>query len=569
MVLRFIPALLKPAVKATAAGVGFVLAGPAGGVVGSAVGGHFLGPLGENLLRTMAEHFTEKSTGKFLEESAEPILAALKKEEASDLAEAYRESVRLALEQISDKAGYEDWFENWNLALKSHIDFIRQEENPDKLAGPILPKTVDPSMISALTILDAQGRAIKEKDQSLDLSRWERRPFPTPLSGVLDRELPELIADNLYQLLCSTRYQAGLNRVILTFNTTLNEVLIAVKRLEETAVVLRSDVGKVLFFEERNAERLQDVIHKVQKQADLLELIESHLSSRKKQRISKSLRKSKAVSQRKRQGLSGALSPAGASIAKRGILESVLRFVGLEVYEGTMVPTLDDPAELSRRFTFVNTDDLSVICGELNASAFSKQIWKGKGKNFSENVMEKIERNSLHARKNPYCLLLIKPFPVGGFFPTKERQYVGFSHVIPLTEEGYKDYVAGRIQDNSFPSEFICGPEDRPSALLIFSIAIDGRRALRRAYQGLPITQKKLQRLKHRAAQELMQALTYHVHFLMSLYADPARSLEILAQTDGSRDVMGALQTAGFRPTSNISADCCPIWSVTAKLSPN
>jgi hypothetical protein len=245
----------------------------------------------------------------------------------------------------------------------------------------------------------------------------------------------------------------------------------------------------------------------------------------------------------------GALGPATSVFGSPGLIQSATQG-SISFHQGTMILNPLAGLDPEGLFSFADTERLINLSGVLNAQAFRKHPWWGTSSSPGYNILEKSERNRSHIRKNPYTLLLIKAFKSDQFEPRDE--YIGFSHVIPLSREGHEAYCRGHIPDNFLGPEVICAPGQPARSLLLFSIAADTR-SFRNAYPGFQTKQATL-RLKYQLAAVLIRALGYHISKMMSVQGD-AGFTELIAQNDNDKGVLNALEFGHFRTSDLRSGD--------------
>ncbi len=108
---------------------------------------------------------------------------------------------------------------------------------------------------------------------------------------------------------------------------------------------------------------------------------------------------------------------------------------------------------------FADNPEIVTKISFLNVEAFS-------GSSFGMKKEELFYRNEAICEKNPTTNLLI-------FDPsTNYNTAFGFITIIPLTKFGFLEYMDGRIHDSRLKARDVCGLNENPEALLIFSIAI-------------------------------------------------------------------------------------------------
>jgi hypothetical protein len=261
-----------------------------------------------------------------------------------------------------------------------------------------------------------------------------------------------------------------------------------------------------------------------------------------------------------RQAKDGALGAATSVFSQRGLILTAIRQV-VEIGGNRVV--LKKEAESNPGDLLVFPDAKSIdASGVLNAQAFRRQRWAGTGAGLEQNVVEKTVRNESHFQKNPHTVLLVKAGAFQQFQPADE--YIGYTHVIPLTQAGYNDYYRGGIEDNLLGADVICAPEESARALLLFSFAMDTM-SLRRAYKGLSLSNSSNRHLwMYAIATELVRAMAFHVSWLMKLHANVG-SAELLTQNDTDRGMQTVMELLGFEKTPYRSGDGHTIRSVLCK----
>jgi hypothetical protein len=162
------------------------------------------------------------------------------------------------------------------------------------------------------------------------------------------------------------------------------------------------------------------------------------------------------------------------------------------------------------KFQFAD-DSTAMITAELNSKGFSKTAWAG-------SVEEKYKRNAAHIRQNKYCILLIK---------NNAGDYVGFSHIIPVTKSTWEDYMNGKIKDSIFSYKLITptvpmSDEEKPAGLIAFSIAY----IKDKDNPFDPFIDK---------GEILEQAKAYHLKILCETYFSSTPSVPVLFQNMGEK----------------------------------
>lgn len=239
----------------------------------------------------------------------------------------------------------------------------------------------------------------------------------------------------------------------------------------------------------------------------------------------------------------------------------VNRFLKTIPNESTIAIRTEALSDVNQKYFMYVDDSLIRECGRINARAYRYQMWRGTAKTLAGNIFEKPERNRDHCKQNPYTLLMLKAFPIGDLTPDREA-YLGLSHIIPLTDNGYERYVAGEIKDNTLHSDVICKPGVVARALVLFSLGIDtSTRAS--VYRKLS-PECSGDEWKAHVGFMLAEMHVRHLHRMMELH-DGGKPIEwLVQQNEGGPDVLEGLRLAGFRQTPHKSGDGCCIWSVTA-----
>lgn len=114
-----------------------------------------------------------------------------------------------------------------------------------------------------------------------------------------------------------------------------------------------------------------------------------------------------------------------------------------------------------------DNDGLLTQVAQLNCAAFSNSA-------FADSFKGKYRRNGSHQRKNPHSLMLVAHEPPGGSDqPVEKSRYIGFTHLIPISEATYISYIEGKIKDNDFNAALVCSPNEEAHAILVFSLGMD------------------------------------------------------------------------------------------------
>lgn len=126
----------------------------------------------------------------------------------------------------------------------------------------------------------------------------------------------------------------------------------------------------------------------------------------------------------------------------------------------------DTTTRLSVSFRIVDSIESAVICGQLNAALFRRSLWHGTDKS-------KTERNRLHWEKCPGCLMLVANPLKGRAGSLPERDWIGFTHILPLTYDGWFLYISGKLKDNDFSKDFVAGHGENIGGFLLFTVGFD------------------------------------------------------------------------------------------------
>lgn len=211
-----------PAIRVAAAGLGAAVAGPLGGALG--------GVLGAALIETYTDKFGEEATKKLLDLGADSLVEKLKGS-SPNLESAYRETLRLSLNQIHEQAdpAFDDWFANWDLCLKTTSVALAL---PPVQANQLAPEDQDGLFRLTLERIDAQGAAIRQKSPSINL---QCRSIPNALLSELNQQLPQLLEQNFRALIVKPEYEQAWKQAQLTFQNFADATL---RRIDDKTDVL-------------------------------------------------------------------------------------------------------------------------------------------------------------------------------------------------------------------------------------------------------------------------------------------------------------------------------------------
>lgn len=192
-------------------------------------------------------------------------------------------------------------------------------------------------------------------------------------------------------------------------------------------------------------------------------------------------------------------------------------FVG----EYLKVPAKRRPCQLNfeginkQRFEFVTESTVEKV-SYLNAVAFKRGNWK-------DSYNAKYQRNLAHVRKNKLSMMLVKSLV--------ENKCIGFTHIFPITEATWKEYLAGEIGDNDYPADEVCDLDiltkrtefDKPYGIMLFSIA--------NAFKDSEM--RKSSDFKRLIGDIYEQAAVYHVSHLLQTAFIKSEIVPIMFQNMG------------------------------------
>ncbi|MBK9288333.1 MAG: hypothetical protein IPN38_11790 [Flavobacteriales bacterium] len=176
------------------------------------------------------------------------------------------------------------------------------------------------------------------------------------------------------------------------------------------------------------------------------------------------------------------------------------------------------------------------ISGAINARAFTGSTWE-------TTVEDKIGRNTSHSLRNKRCLKVLSVTHAG--VPV----HFGMSHVLPLTKEGYAEYIAGNVPDNTFPADYIAKEGEPFEALLLFTWIVDSPLP-----EGAPIDHMSC----------LLRALHFHIRELMTT-GNIART-KLLVQNDRQWFLAWLEEEFAFQHRVKRTYDNNPLLEVEAEL---
>jgi len=184
------------------------------------------------------------------------------------------------------------------------------------------------------------------------------------------------------------------------------------------------------------------------------------------------------------------------------------------------------------------------IMTRMNCELFMRSV-------HGQSYEAKLARNQAHVARNPNVIRLLgmraddrlrieslSPAEVANI-PEIRTPWVGFSHILPISEPTYHAYVwpdeQSRIEDITFPTERICPVGTEAYAFLLFTVALDGPQIRRWEVPPLNgsnfLEGKNLRRERLvRAEQDLYLMVFDHLRVLAKIHSSNKRECRILAQ---------------------------------------
>lgn len=201
-------------------------------------------------------------------------------------------------------------------------------------------------------------------------------------------------------------------------------------------------------------------------------------------------------------------------------------------------------------------DGLVTEATKLNCAAFS-------GSAYADSFERKYRRNGSHQRQNPRSLMLVA-YKRTRADVTNNDLYIGFTHLIPISESTYLNYINGKINDNDFSAALVCRPTEIAYAIIIFSIGID-RYKLKQIIKdrNLNILDRFLSKIglppfrigdMYEAEFNLWIGLWYHLKELLNTQTFYNSPVVLVAQSLNSK-VAQVLKSIGFEQLEGLSAD--------------
>lgn len=211
-----------------------------------------------------------------------------------------------------------------------------------------------------------------------------------------------------------------------------------------------------------------------------------------------------------------------------------------------------------------DNDRLIAEAAKLNCAVFL-------GSAYEDTIDSKQRRNHSHQLKNPYSLMLVSHQDKS----STALKFIGFTHLIPVNEATYHQYLDGKIQDNAFSADLVCSLDEPAYAVIIFSLGIE-RYRMKRLFKSRSIG--KVDRVLSKiglppyrandlydAEYDLWVGLIYHLRQLLQHQTTVQWPTNILAQSFNKK-VMHVLTDAGFKQRTETSADGEPLFELKLSL---
>jgi hypothetical protein len=147
----------------------------------------------------------------------------------------------------------------------------------------------------------------------------------------------------------------------------------------------------------------------------------------------------------------------------------------------------------------------------------------------------------------------------------QHEHFMGFTHLIPISEGTYHDYIRGKISDTDFNASLVCSPDQEAHAILVFSLGLDlwrlkeiitGRRLgkVDRLFKKVGLPPFQIGSL-HEAEEDLWRGFFYHAQVLLRQQRFSSYPVIFLAQSLNA-SVKRVLRISGFiMLDGRISAD--------------
>lgn len=187
------------------------------------------------------------------------------------------------------------------------------------------------------------------------------------------------------------------------------------------------------------------------------------------------------------------------------------------------------PRGYKNRFSLASTKKLARISGTLNHELFKETPWE-------DTLENKTNRNIAHSLKNNKTITLISD---------EEGNYIGFTHILPVSLFTWNSYINGDISDLDFSDSFITSEnneyrDESAYGIILFSIGIV----------------KHARKSDNEHLQLLFLAIAFHLHQLakscfkdckfMNVLIQPAdKSLERLCINNGLKQAKATAKDGG------------------------
>ena len=199
------------------------------------------------------------------------------------------------------------------------------------------------------------------------------------------------------------------------------------------------------------------------------------------------------------------------------------------------------------------TKETADISAELNIKAYSRGPW-------GTNYQDKLERNLSHIVQNKHSIMFLRY--------AKTKDIVGFTHILPVSQDVWVKYTKGLIKDNEFAADYIISDSfnpkyinERPYGVILFGVVcteVDNDN-----YSS--INENKYYRY---LGEVLEKAIAYHLNTLLKGYfsskaKNPYSKVNVLLQNEDEYTFKGFFK--GWANMKDISGDGCTIIQFVVK----
>lgn len=196
------------------------------------------------------------------------------------------------------------------------------------------------------------------------------------------------------------------------------------------------------------------------------------------------------------------------------------------------------------------------------------------GSAYEDSLESKLHRNHTHQSKNPFSVMLVSLNDK----TSGTLKFIGFTHLIPVSEATYDQYLNGKITDKDFNAGLVCKPHEPAFAVIIFSLGLE-RYRLKEVFKnnnrgkfdmllsniGLPpIGANDM----YEAEFNLWVGLIYHLRQLLDNQKTAQWPTRILAPSFNKK-VMRILEGAGFKKRPETSANGESLFELKLSLNDN